>query len=380
MVAHLGGIAERLNRRGGCWVIEQVEFVQRPIGHTQRVFHRCRAAWHGEVGEVREPLEIGSICEQNLAAPNTPVVTVARAIEGNANGRLVETAFGHGAYDVRVVVLDFLKGQLFACVDCATMGLFGPFRREVLGVHVSHKAFGRGLEQAFEMLFCRKPRVERLGVFHVANMLAHERLVAAQQAERILLLGARGEQHAFCLAAGLVALLRKRNRHGREPARTAHHLHGVAGASRRNHAHDRIVEAATNGAIVAQKRVGDARELGARLIIGHANGLIVQIARRHDERTVERGKQQVLCRRIRQHNAQFGKMVGEARREFRVVALLQEHDRSLRACEQAAFGIVDLTGFTHVVECAIHNRECFAFAAFAAAQLGEGFGVARIAC
>ena len=247
-------------------------------------------------------------------------------------------------------------------------------------MHVGYKAFGCGLEQALEMLFCRKPRVERLGVFHVANMLAYERLVSAQQAERIFLLGARGEQHAFCLAAGLVALLRKRNRHGREPARAAHHLHGVSGASRRNHAHDRIVEAATNGAIVAQKRVSDARELGARLIIGHANGFIVQIARRHDERSAERGKQQVLHRRIRQHNPQFGKMVGEARREFRVVALLQEHDGSLRACEQAAFGIVDLTGFTHVVECAIHNRECFAFSAFTAAQLGEGFGVARIAC
>ena len=106
-------------------------------------------------------------------------------------------------------MLDFLKGQLFACVDCATMGLFGPFRREVFGVHVSCEAFGCGLEQALEMLFCRKPRVERFGVFHIANMLAHERLVAAQQAERILLLGACGEQHAFCLAAGLVALLRK---------------------------------------------------------------------------------------------------------------------------------------------------------------------------
>ena len=158
-------------------------------------------------------------------------------------------------------------------------------------MHVGHKAFGCGLEQAFEMLFCRKPRVERLGIFHIANMLAYECLVSAQQAERILLLGACGEQHVLRLVAGLVALLRKRNRHGREPARAAHHLHCVAGASRRNHAHDRIVEAATNGAIVAQKRVGDARELGARLIIGHTNGLIVQIARRHDERSAERGKQ-----------------------------------------------------------------------------------------
>ena len=120
----MGGIAERLNRGGGCGVIEQVEFVQRPIGHAQWVFHRRRAAWHGEVGEVRESLEIGSIREQNLAAPNAPVVTVARAIEGNANGRLIEAAFGHGAYDVRVVMLDFLKGQLFACVDCEAMGLF----------------------------------------------------------------------------------------------------------------------------------------------------------------------------------------------------------------------------------------------------------------
>ena len=380
MVAYLGGIAERLNRGGGRGVIEQVEFVQCPIGHAQRVFHRRRAARHGKVGEVRESLEIGSVREQNLAAPNAPVVTVARAIESNSNGRLIEAAFGHGAYDVRVMVLDFLKGQLFACVGCAAMGLFGPFRREVFGVHVGRKAFGRGLEQALEMLFCRKPRVECLGVFHVANMLAHERFVAAQQAERILLLGACGEQHTLCLVAGLVALLRKRNWHGREPARAAHHLHGVAGAPRRNHAHDRIVETAANGAVVAQKRVGDACELGARLVIGHANGLIVQIARRHDERSAERGKQQVLHRRIWQHNAQFGKMVGEACGELRVVAFLQEHDGSLRAREQAAFGVVDLAGFTHIVERAIHNRECFAFAALAAAQLGEGFGVARIAC
>ena len=220
------------------------------------------------------------------------------------------------------MVLDFLKGQLFACVGCAVMGLLGPFRREIFGVHVGGKAFGHGLEQALEMLFCRKPRVECLGVFHIANMLAHERLVAAQQAERILLLGACGEQHAFCLVTGLVAFLCERNWHGREPARAAHHLHGVAGASRRNHAHDRIVETAANGAVVAQECVGDVCELGARLAIGHANGLIVQIARRHDERSAECGKQQVLHRRIRQHNAQFGKMVGEACGELRVVTFL----------------------------------------------------------
>ena len=119
-------------------------------------FHRRRAARHGEVGEVRESLEIGSVREQNLAAPNAPVVTVARAVESNSDGRLIEAAFGHGTYDVRVMVLDFLKRQLFACADRAAMGLFGPFRREIFGVHVGRKAFGHGLEQALEMLFLPK--------------------------------------------------------------------------------------------------------------------------------------------------------------------------------------------------------------------------------
>ena len=69
-------------------------------------------------------------------------------------------------------------------------------------MHVGHKAFGRGLEQAFEMLFCRKPRVECLGVFHVTNMLAYECFVAAQQTERVLLFGTSGKQYVLegCLS------------------------------------------------------------------------------------------------------------------------------------------------------------------------------------
>ncbi len=306
MVAYLGGIAERLNRRGGCGVIEQVEFVQRPIGHTQRVFHRRRAARHGKVGEVREPLEIGSICEQNLAAPNTPVVTVARAIEGDANGRLVEAAFGHGAYDVRVMVLDFLKGQLFACVGCAAMGLFGPFRRGIRGA-CQPQGFRARLGTGFRNALLPK-----------ATRRTSRRFPCRQYAgSRTPRRRAAGRTYSFCSGPAanstrFVWLLVW------SPFFASEIGMGANPRARRT-----ICTASPAlPAEITRTTESSKRQRMGRLLPRNASAMLAswerasssvmqmgssQIARRHDEWSAERGKQQVLHRRIRQHNPSSGR-------------------------------------------------------------------------
>ena len=60
------------------------------------------------------------------------------------------------------------------------------------------------------------------------------------------------------------------------------------------HAHDRIIEALDDGAIVHQKCICDARELSERFMLFDSDRVIVDIARRHDEQTSECTREQML--------------------------------------------------------------------------------------
>ena len=68
-----------------------------------------------------------------------------------------------------------------------------PLRAQVLGVLVARHHLGRKLEQPLVDALRLEPRVERLGVLHVADVLRDERFARARQAERGLLLGTGGE-------------------------------------------------------------------------------------------------------------------------------------------------------------------------------------------
>ena len=274
-----------------------------------------------------------------------------------------------------VVVLDFFHGKRLAALGGAAAFLFGPLRRKVFGVRVDGKQFGLRLEQLFEVGFRRKPCVEHVGVFHVAYVLAYEGLGAAQQTEGVLLLGAACEDGL--LIGGAFAF--DRYGHGRIAARAAHHLNGIACRARSYHAHDGVVETAANGAVIAQECIGDACKAVSRFGIFHADGLVVQIARRHNEGSAEGGEQQMLHGGVGQHNAELAQMIGEPFGKRRLAALLQQHDRALRPFKQAGLGIAYGANFANFIYRAIHNGEGLAFPMLAGAQRGQSFLVACVA-
>ena len=107
---------------------------------------------------------------------------------------------GHNRHDVGMVMLYLGHGKSL---------MVGPFAREILGMQVAGHRRGGHFEEALEAILRGQPRIVGLGVFHVADVLGHEAIGAAQQREGILLLGAGGEDDALgrCNALG-------RHRHG----------------------------------------------------------------------------------------------------------------------------------------------------------------------
>ena len=65
-------------------MIEQIELPQHAVGHAQRISHRSGAAWHGNVGEVGEALEIGAVGDEALPTPDGAVDAVTRPVEREA--------------------------------------------------------------------------------------------------------------------------------------------------------------------------------------------------------------------------------------------------------------------------------------------------------
>ena len=147
-----------------------------------------------------------------------------------------------------VMVLHFAQRQAGVAL------LNGPFAREVFGVHVACNGVGRRFEQRLEAAERLEPGVVGIGVLQIADVLADKRLVAAQQAERVLLLGAGGHDRAAFRMLGKG----DRHGHGRVSSCPAHRLHRFALAADGDYAHHRVVEAAAYGAVVAHERVGDA--------------------------------------------------------------------------------------------------------------------------
>ena len=94
-----------------------------------------------------------------------------------------------------------------------------------------------------------------------------------------------------------------------------------------------------------------------------------------------RGKQQMLKRRIGEHDAELGQVVRDRWREGEDVggtvvvlansAPAQQHDWADTASEQIAFSIVDMTQAPGIGKTTYHDGKWFVAAAFATAQLGH---------
>ena len=92
------------------------------------------------------------------------------------------------------------------------------------------------------------------------------------------------------------------------------------------HAHDGVVVARDDRAIVHDEAVRDAREALERLAGLDADGLVAGVAARHHERPVDRPHEQVVQRRGRKHRALAAVPRSHGRRE--PLAIGHEHDGS----------------------------------------------------
>ena len=131
---------------------------------------------HGHVGEVRETLEGLAVRQQHLAAPDGPILTVACAVEGDAADGISQPMLGHNRHDVGMMVLHLGHGKSL---------VMGPFACEILGVQVACHRCGNRFEEALKAILCGQPRIVGLGVFHVADVLGHEAIGAAQKQREI---------------------------------------------------------------------------------------------------------------------------------------------------------------------------------------------------
>ena len=257
LVAKVGLLAKRIEYPLRRRVLEQVELPQNAVRHAQGILHAGGTARHGNVGEVREPLIGLRVRKQHFPAPDGTVRTEPRSVEGDSAHRARKTVLAYDRSDVRMVMLhldqrDIELSRLLAC----------PFRSEILGVRVAGKARCAQLEKLLEAAFRVKPGIESFSVFQIAHMLGDERLRAANKSEGTFLLRARRKEHrgdrsSFvacgfgrslmasgasrlggrgilrgCGSLWVGARLRQLQRHGREPARTADHLHGSARRTR----------------------------------------------------------------------------------------------------------------------------------------------------
>ena len=301
-----------------------------------------------------------------------------------------------------------------------------PFRSEILGVRVAGKARRAQLEKLLEAAFRVEPGIESFSVFQIAHMLGDERLRTANESEGTFLLRAcrkehRGDRSSFVarsfgralMSSGASRLggrgilrgcgslwvdggfrvgarLRQLQRHGREPARTADHLHGSARRTRRDDANHRIVVARKDGAVVAQHGARDVPELPACFGIVGNDRLIVDISRGHHKHrrfrdahflkgTGEIVQQKELNRSGGEHDTELRQLVGKARSKRHALTLLQQHDRTRRIGEGLFFLGRHLTDAAHRLGVRHHDRERLAAAALSLAKPSDRLGVARVA-
>ena len=145
---------------------------------------------------------------------------------------------------------------------------------------------------------------------------------------------------------------RQRQRLGCISASAAHGHNGAV-----DHAHYRVVVAREDRAVVAEQRIGDAggnEVFPGKIVVGFY-GFFAQVSAGHDERVHTagfcRGKQQMLKRRIGEHDAELWKVVRDGRREREGVGgaaalasstSAQQHNGANAAGQQAALNVADM--------------------------------------
>ena len=212
-------------------------------------------------------------------------------------------------------------------------------------------------------------------VLEVADVVAQPGAPVAGQAERRLELCAAGEQGTG---------RRKREVDARRDvaARAPQHQRPAALAER-DGADERIVGARLDGAVVDEKAVGDALETAPGIQVAEGDRLVRDVAtREHERRNAELGQvgeQQVVQRRVGQHQSQL-RHTGRHRRRHRCAPPARSQDDRPRARgEQRALHLAELHQGGGRLLVTGHEREGPVLAPLPRAQFAHGAFVCRVA-
>ena len=181
-------------------------------------------------------------------------------------------------------------------------------------------------------------RLQRLPVLEVADVVRGPSPIALGNAEGALEFGAAPERrgavdrHAHALrdiAAGTAHRDRRPIRNGAD--------HGVVGAD-------------VDRAIVDQKRVRDAGEPLARVVIAIGDRLIREVGRSHNEGPSEVAEQDVLKRRVREHHAEVAGMGGNCVSDWHVFTTAGDDDGAFSSEEELFLGGRELCEIARFLE------------------------------
>ena len=259
---------------------------ERRGGHSPRLACGAIAARQAQRRNAPEALARGAVYPQQFAAPGRAVGAEADAVECQADDRPIETMFGHHRGDVGVMVLH-------------APGRDAPSGRETRGVA---RAPEIGMQVVCDQRRLHVEDREQVGdrlvlrhagrrVVELADVLRHERFVAARDADGVLVVAADGDDRragggepdrARCVAAG-----------------AADELECAAVRPRAQHA---VVAADHDIAIVHDEGVGNAFEPGDRFAVAGDQRLAGRIGAGHHQREgllrVEPGAARGLPRRL----------------------------------------------------------------------------------
>ena len=178
--------------------------------------------------------------------------------------------------------------------------------------------------------------------------------------------------------------MRADGEHGRQLARDAHGERRIASSTAEHalaaagDAHHRVIDGPGDGAVVSDEEVGHIAEAVKGFAVVDANGVAAQVAAGGDDGMREGAEQQVMERRVRQHDAVEGGCFADVCRETLGAGGLEEDDGRRGGAEQAFLGGRHAAIAAHGLEVRHHDRERFLVAMFAVSQAGDGNRVASI--
>ena len=149
-------------------------------------------------------------------------------------------------------------------------------------------------------------------------------------------------------------------------------------AQREPRADDGVLAAAVDRPVVCEEHVGDSAEPLPRLLVVEGDRLVGAVAARHDERNADVGAEQVVQRRVREHQPRATASRARPRAAIAEPSPpAHEHDRARRRAEQLA--LLAASRSASAAGSAAHHGERLLLAVLALTQASDRVLVGRVA-